>query len=213
MKDVVYNKNLLAKLKDINLSLEEKMQILREHIPNEKILSSTDEWTDEKINEIIKDDSYSNAIQQLGGVIVDGKVTYPDEQTRKFIVKFLKSATNPSARFSISGKIKRANFKFWRFCNSKDLTEQHKLLQQFGESIGANVVFFNNYNKDFHGAYEGNIIYLNINSAWSLTQTFANELFHFLKANKKKCLARWQKRQELSNLNLQIILPKHNALT
>ncbi|MBQ7630637.1 MAG: hypothetical protein IJS81_10570, partial [Selenomonadaceae bacterium] len=70
--------------------------------------------------------------------------------------------------------------------DDRNLTEPHKLLQQFGESIGVDVQFFNNYNKNFHGAYENGTVYLNVNSARSLTSTFAHEIFHFLKANNPK---------------------------
>ncbi|MBQ7629499.1 MAG: class I SAM-dependent methyltransferase, partial [Selenomonadaceae bacterium] len=70
--------------------------------------------------------------------------------------------------------------------DDRNLTEPHKLLQQFGESIGVNVQFFNNYNKNFHGAYENGTVYLNVNSARSLTSTFAHEIFHFLKESNPK---------------------------
>ncbi len=86
--------------------------------------------------------------------------------------------------------------------DDRNLTDQQKLLRQFGKTIGANVVFFSNYNKDFHGAYKGNTIYLNVNSARSLTLTFAHELFHFLKANNPKLFSEMAKAAGLTETQL-----------
>lgn len=86
--------------------------------------------------------------------------------------------------------------------DNRNLTDQHKLLQKLGKSIGANVVFFSNYNRDFHGAYKNDIIYLNVNSARSLTTTFAHELFHFLKANNPKLFSEMAKAAGITETQL-----------
>ena len=86
--------------------------------------------------------------------------------------------------------------------DNRNLTDQHKLLQKLGNAIGANVVFFSNYNRDFHGAYKNDIIYLNVNSARSLTTTFAHELFHFLRANNPKLFSEMAKAAGITETQL-----------
>ena len=67
--------------------------------------------------------------------------------------------------------------------DGRNLTDRHKLLQRFGKSMGTQVLFFDNPNADFHGAYDNGVVYLNVNSKRDLSVVFAHEVFHFLKAN------------------------------
>ncbi|MBR1806708.1 MAG: hypothetical protein IJ774_10045, partial [Selenomonadaceae bacterium] len=62
-------------------------------------------------------------------------------------------------------------------------TQQQRILQRLGQDIGQRVVFFDNPNKDFHGAHVGNTTFLNVNSEFALPQVFWHETAHWLKLN------------------------------
>lgn len=62
-------------------------------------------------------------------------------------------------------------------------TEQQRILQRLGQDIGQRVVFFDNPNKDFHGAHVGNTTFINVNSEFALPQVFWHETAHWLKVS------------------------------
>lgn len=69
------------------------------------------------------------------------------------------------------------------FVEDKDLTPQQKLLKSFGDMLGVKTVFFRNEDGNFHGAHDGNITYINVNSNKPLGKVFWHEALHWLKAN------------------------------
>ena len=72
----------------------------------------------------------------------------------------------------------------------KDLTPQQKLLQKFSDALGTKIVFFDNPDGRFHGAFSEGITFLNVNSKKPLGGVFWHESFHWLKANNPKLYAK-----------------------
>lgn len=110
------------------------------------------------------------------------------EDTEKEI-EALKEKENPKEQPKEQAKGAKAslhgsgNIDITNFVDDNELTPQQQLLQSFGKKLGVRTVFFRNENADFHGAYAGNISYLNVNSKEPLGKVFWHESMHWLKAN------------------------------
>ncbi|MBQ7454162.1 MAG: hypothetical protein IJS69_03820, partial [Selenomonadaceae bacterium] len=77
--------------------------ILREHVPDEKIMASSDEWTDARINEAIKVTYAKNALEQVGAKINNGKVSFSDAATKNAAIEALKNWETPDFKLSSTG--------------------------------------------------------------------------------------------------------------
>ncbi|MBQ6298641.1 MAG: glucosaminidase domain-containing protein [Selenomonadaceae bacterium] len=85
--------------------------------------------------------------------------------------------------FSLNGEV---DTTIDNFVDDKDLTPQQKLQQDFGNKLGAQTVFFNNENGDFHGAHANGTSYINVNSKMPIGKVFWHEASHWLKSNNAK---------------------------
>ena len=157
--------------------------ILREHVPDEKIMASSDEWTDARINEAIKVTYAKNALEQVGAKINNGKVSFSDAATKNAAIEALKNWETPDFKLSSTGN---SRLDVTDVVAPEELTPQQKLLQSFGEKLGVKTTFFRNDNADFHGAHAGNISYINVNSEMPIGKVFWHESMHWLKASNPK---------------------------
>ncbi|MBR2520538.1 MAG: hypothetical protein IKE46_12265, partial [Selenomonadaceae bacterium] len=108
------------------------------------------------------------------------------DETKKFVKK-LKDAIDGG---KLSSKLRNNNTAKSSLRGNGDTsrdniveprTEQQIILQRIGQDIGQRVIFYDNPNKDFHGAHVGNTTFLNVNSEFALPQVFWHETAHWLK--------------------------------
>lgn len=175
--------DILSNIRKNGGSLQEWENALREHVPDEKIMESSDEWTDARINEAIKVTYAKNALEQVGAKINNGKVSFPDAATKNAAIEALKNWETPDFKLSSTGN---SRLDVTDVVAPEELTPQQKLLQSFGEKLGVKTIFVRDTDSTAHGAYAGNISYINVNSEMPIGKVFWHESMHWLKASNPK---------------------------
>ena len=175
--------DILSNIRKNGGSLQEWENALREHVPDEKIMESSDEWTDARINEAIKVTYAKNALEQVGAKINNGKVSFPDAATKNAAIEALKNWETPDFKLSSTGN---SRLDVTDVVAPEELTPQQKLLQSFGEKLGVKTIFVRDTDSTAHGAHAGNISYINVNSEMPIGKVFWHESMHWLKASNPK---------------------------
>jgi|GEM_PF-880052 len=127
-------------------------------------------------------------------------ITYEGNLDGRCYVVFDDKAIKILEKYSLQGT---GNTSISNFVDDDKLTSQQKLLKDFGDRMGVHTVFFRNANKDFHGAHNNGVTYLNVNSKVPLNKVFWHEALHWLKSNNESLYNELAKAADLTDEQLQ----------
>ncbi|MBR1646043.1 MAG: transglycosylase SLT domain-containing protein [Selenomonadaceae bacterium] len=154
--------------------------ILKAHVPDEKIMASSDEWTDARIAEAMKIVDVERALSQLGATRDEnGKVHFANEDARTDCVNHLKNHENPDFKLSRVGD--KGTLEDY-IGDDSELTPVQAAIKNFCAKMGIPVVFFRS-DADTQGAYRNGVAYINVNSKATPEFVFHHELGHWLAAD------------------------------